>query len=47
MCSVLSTVQLFDIVVMLYSDNMMIATEIDCYVKYQTTHFTMHVHNAK
>ena len=47
MCSVLSTVQLFDISVMLYSDNMMIATEIDCYVKYPSPHFTMCVHNVK
>ena len=47
MCSVLFAVQLFDIVVMLCSDNMMIATEIDCYMKYQTQHYTMYVHNAK
>ena len=47
MCSDLSTVQLFDIVVTLYSDNMMIATELDFHLKYLTPHLTMYVHNVK
>ena len=47
MCSVLSTVQLFDVVVMLYSDDMMIATELDFHMKYLTPHLTMYVHNVK
>ena len=47
MCSVLSAVQQFDISVMLYSDNMMNATELDFHLKYLTPHLTMYVHNAK
>ena len=47
MCSVLFAVQLFDIVVMLYSDNMMNATELGFHLKYLTPHLTMYVHNAK